>query len=369
MSDIALAAKPVASSPPGEEELRFIRNFHDVFLSIGIVLFAAGLGLVTSLFFAPIIKDASRGELSGILYGVAAVAFLNAAVMWLIGEVFARGRRLFLPSIVILLAFLAFLYVGVVASYAAIRDLPELFGAMEGAGDFDAVAAQGRSEFMRFILIVAAAQTAGTLAFYLRMRLPFAMGLGMSLLTGTAIVAAWYFAPTLVETRFLDLQLAAGVFMFLLGIVFDARDPGRRTRYSDNAFWLHFFAAPTILGAVTSKVAGPMGPYTGETHPALATLGVVAAFAFVSLLINRRALLVAGLLSAGASIAVLFSKTGLDAGWTAGVTLLTLGFSMVLLGGGWHAARRVVTAPFPRSGPIARIIPPEPRKGEEAADE
>ena len=29
----------------GEEDLRFIRNFHDVFLAIGIVLFAAGMAI------------------------------------------------------------------------------------------------------------------------------------------------------------------------------------------------------------------------------------------------------------------------------------------------------------------------------------
>mgnify|MGYP001572254117 CR=1 FL=1 len=30
---------------PGEEDLRFIRNFHDVFLAIGIILFAVGLAI------------------------------------------------------------------------------------------------------------------------------------------------------------------------------------------------------------------------------------------------------------------------------------------------------------------------------------
>ena len=81
-------------------------------------------------------------------------------------------------------------------------------------------------------------------------------------------------------------------------------------------------------------------------------------------LINRRALLVAGLLYALIAAGYLISKVGLSGGWTAAVTLLVMGGAMVLLGGGWHALRRVVVAPFPKTGPIARIIPPEPSKAD-----
>ena len=52
----------------------------------------------------------------------------------------------------------------------------------------------------------------------------------------------------------------------------------------------------------------------------------------------------------------------------AGMTLLLLGAAMVLLGGGWHGVRRAIVAPFPKTGLIARIIPPEPDKDEAAAD-
>ncbi len=42
---------------------------------------------------------------------------------------------------------------------------------------------------------------------------------------------------------------------------------------------------------------------------------------------------------------------------------------MVLLGGGWHSLRRVVVAAFPKSGPIARIVPPEPSKDDPVVSE
>ena len=40
-----LATGGAAPALPGEEDLRFIRNFHDVFLAIGIALFAIGLAV------------------------------------------------------------------------------------------------------------------------------------------------------------------------------------------------------------------------------------------------------------------------------------------------------------------------------------
>jgi len=59
------------------------------------------------------------------------------------------------------------------------------------------------------------------------------------------------------------------------------------------------------------------------------------------------------------AIGVLVSKTGLDVGWTVGLSLLILGGLMVLLGGGWKTVRRILVSGFPKTGWIARIIPPE----------
>ena len=100
--------KPAAG---GEEDLRFIRNFHDVFLAIGIVLFAIGLAVAIGV-WASGAADARQGA---VLTG--ALAAVAAASMWLLGEVFARRRRLFLPAIAIVCAFTAFLLVSVASLY------------------------------------------------------------------------------------------------------------------------------------------------------------------------------------------------------------------------------------------------------------
>lgn len=352
-----------AQTLPGEEELRFIRNFHDVFLSIGILMFAAGLGIATAILVGPILADAAQAGGDGFrraLTIVAAAAGADALVMWLMAEFFARGRRLFLPSIVILIAFSIFAFVGAGAAYGAIVNLDQaFFDRLDGAGVEGAV-----RQASEFFIVVSAATTLAIFAFYAHMKLPFAMGLGAMSLTGVFMAGAYYAWPEKGLDLYQPMQLVSGLFLFLLGVVYDARDPERRTRISDNGFWLHFFAAPLILNSALGLLVGVDSVMDRQTGAAIVTLGVVFAFAFVSLLINRRALLVAGLAYALISAGFLISKIGLSGAWTIAVTLLVLGGVMVLLGGGWHSLRRVIVAPFPKTGLIARIIPPEPSREE-----
>ncbi|MEL7487333.1 MAG: hypothetical protein AAGJ87_08990 [Pseudomonadota bacterium] len=337
-------------APSGEEELRFIRNFHDVFLSIGLGMFIVGLGIVSSLIVSDMVEGMFDGDFAAAAQRsaltVAGVSFVNAAIVWGLAEVFARSRRLFLPAIVILLGFVAFFSGAVGWLYVGLVDIS------------DAIEAEALTFKARFLIfLVAAAGTFAAFAYYMRMKLPFAMGLGGAALAGTGVTALALYIPELLTGRFLLVQFLSGVFLFLLGVYFDARDPERRTRLSDNGFWLHFFAAPLIFFSVLQTVAGD-GP-AGDTGGAAATLIVVVIFALISILINRRALLVAGLISAIIATAFLIREAGVSGAWTAATTLLILGGAMVLLGGGWHTVRRALVAPFPKEGGLARIIPPE----------
>lgn len=345
-------------SPPGEEELRFIRNFHDVFLSIGLLMFAAGLGIATAMVLAPMIEgavEAGGAAFRDTLTMIAGAAAVDAVIMWLMAEFFARGRRLFLPSIVIFIAFSLFFTIAAGAAYGAWFNLDRaFFEHLEDAGITGAI-----QQVSEFFLVVLGATTAAVFAFYARMKLPFAMGVFGYSLAFVGVTAAFYMWPEKAKSLLEPAQFGAGVFIFLLGVYFDARDPGRRTRISDNGFWLHFFAAPLILNSVLGMTINAEMLTQQSSAAAIVTLLVVFAFAFVSLLINRRALLVAGLLYALIAAGFLISKVGLSGGWTAALTLLVMGGAMVLLGGGWHVARRVLVAPFPKDGLLARIVPPE----------
>ena len=363
-----LFAQAPQASIPGEEDLRFIRNFHDVFLAIGILLFALGMGVaivtILSAMEGPV-SDITGGSAVTFVYagGLLSVA---AGLMWLLGEFFARRRRLFLPAIAIVCSFSAF---------AALAVGFLLFGLT--AHQLDAATGPD-AEFpvlARTNLLLTAVAGAGSAAlFYLRFRLPFSLGLAG---TGAAFCVIMLALSINLETtlRYLPiLQFVLGLLLFLAGVAFDARDPARDTRFSDNGFWLHFAAAPLILNGVFGLIRMAL-PSVSDPSPAsaagilfngassgvqaIAILIAVFVLGLLSLLINRRALIVSALLTTGIAIGVLLNAAGLGAGGLAAATLLTLGAFVLILGAGWHVARRAIVSRLNLDGVLGRIIPPE----------
>jgi len=334
----------------GEEEFKFVRSFHDIFLSIGLVMLLFGLYLASELLITMPNLLASNTPLqsaSGHFLFRATVFGGLAGVCWILAEIFTRARRQTLPSIVLFSGYSWFLFFAAAVAYLGVRVNVESFGEI-----IDAMA--DSRDFPLFMSIVL---TVSSLIFYARMKLPFAMGgagVGIASFVFSLFIyrQGWglnesdgAFSPT-----FLTLWIWAGVVLFGLGLYFDALDPARRRRFSDNAFWLHLFAAPVLFTGIMEK-------FGGGTSPLLALI-IVGGFAVVSLLINRRALLVSGILTAAYAISQLSGEAGLSGLWRTATTMIVLGGALVLLGGAWNGLRAVITAPFPNRGPLARIIPP-----------
>jgi hypothetical protein len=358
----------VASAPSGEEELRFIRNFHDVFLAIGIVLFAAGLMVGIGVYVSSAnVADPKQGVLlTGGLFAGAGV------VMWLLGELFARRRRLFLPAIAIVCAFTLFAVIAAALLYAGVT----LGHGFEGANwDFSTMPPQLRIG----ALIAAGVAFVAPFVFYLRFRLPFSLGLAGGGAAFFAIVAAML-ANFELTMRFLPLlYLGLGLLLFLAAIAFDARDPARNSRFSDNGFWLHFAAAPLILNGAFGLIGLLFGNQLSASSPAAGlvqsagngggvaqaalTLAVVLALGFISLLINRRVLIVSALITTGVAIGILMNAVGLGAGALAASTLIVLGAFVLILGASWRATRRALLGWVKPGGVWARIFPPEAQTG------
>lgn len=365
-SFLASRAAGVSATPDGEEDLRFIRNFHDVFLAIGIVLLAVGLGtgvgvyVSTASFATPQVGAITTGAL-----------FTGCAViMWLMGEVFARRRRLFLPAIAIVITLTVFMVFAVALLYAGVL----LGRGFDGEGfDFSSMPPELRVG----ILIASAFAFIAPLAFYARFRLPFSLGLAGAGVAGFVIVAAMTVNFDATMQYLAPLELGLGVLLFLAGVAFDARDPARATRYSDNGFWLHFAAAPLILNGAFGLIGAMFGASTAlgsagmlesasggggnaTAHAAL-SLGVVVLLGVISLLINRRVLIVSTLITTGIAIGILMNAVGLGAGALAASTLIVLGAFVLILGASWHVVRRALLGWVKPDGVWARIFPPEAR--------
>lgn len=318
-----LAAR--AARPHDAEEVRFARGFHDVFLTIGVVILLAG---------------ATFGGLlaAGIPFGL----ILPAALAWALAEVFARRRRLVLPSIALATAFAVLCGAAVTSVYAIATDL-----AATGASDLPI----GWTERTMGLVGVGGGILAA-LAFYGRFRLPFSLGLiALGFVVGTAVVDLWTNAGSAAAS--LDF-LVVGLLIFAAAMAFDMRDPARQTLDTDKAFWLHLVAAPVIVHSMIGLL-GVESRFTLDARGAAIVFAVVVVLAVVALAVDRRALLVAGLGYLGFAIAVLLEGATVSSDAVIAVSLLLLGLVVVALGAGWRQARRGVLALIPSAALKARL--------------
>lgn len=291
-----------------EENLRFARSFSDIFIGLGLCLFALGLWFVLGL---------AGG---GYAYLIGALAMAVGA------EYFALRKRAHFPTWVLALCFLIFASAG-------------LGALLPSSG--------------------AAALTLGVMTlFYARYRLPFCMAL-------MAVSAVMLLAALFPQIRG-PISIVSGIVLFAIAIAYDMRDPERVKRFSDNAFWLHFVAAPLFIHGVgllaikakTQMLFGVVPMPDIDSADAAIVLAVIAVLSIIALAINRRALIAASLLYAGIAIGFLVRDTGLSATAIMAISLIVLGAGIVFLGVGWHGARRVLLKVLPRKGIWAHIFPP-----------
>lgn len=295
-----------------EDEMRFLRSFSDVFISIGVGIFAFGLSVF-----------------AGLMGGGTSFLFA-AAVMWLMAEFFGRKKRAHLPTLITALAFLIFTQ----------RGVQVVIGDMGLGGD-----------------IVTALITLGAmLLFYWRIRLPFCIAL--------IALAGLYLAASMVSRvapEFLTAQFGLGLFLsgvviFGVALAYDMRDKHRTTRFADNAFWLHFLAAPLIIHGLALQTVslkkdvlfGFVPMVSLDRGDAAIVMIIVAIITVIGLAINRRALIVSSLGYAAFAMGYLFDGAGMGLGTVIAMTFLLLGAAVIFLGAGWHSARNGLLKILPK---------------------
>jgi hypothetical protein len=298
-----------------EDDLRFLRSFGDVFIGVGLVLLALGLGAITAF------------------VGGGGPAYLIAAgLVYLMAEYFGRKRRAHFPTLILALTFLIFVQHGL-----------EGFAGLGGIGA---------------ALITVAAMA----LFYARIRLPFCIALIAIALLYLFFAILGQIAPDLLRTQFGPVLILSGLIIFGAGIAYDIQDEHRRTRFADNAFWLHLLAAPLIIHGLVgyalmrrSERLFDIIPILNVTNmDALIILMTTLGFTIIGLAINRRALIVSALGYTGLAIGFLVRDAQLTFGTTVALTLLLLGAAIVMLGVAWHPMRNQLIRVLPRW----RVFPP-----------
>lgn len=322
------------------ENLRFLANFNDVFLATGMAILVAGIAFLSANVF---------GSLTGVSkFTVMLTALPVLAAAWGLAEYFCGRRRLLLPSMVLSMV--------ICASASAVVASFFLPGGVNL--DFDDDTLPNFASIMGFSAFGASALAA--LAVFLRFRLPFALFLVALSMAGVFYTAVARFGGD-AHLLFGGLaMLLAGLLTLAAALWLDARDPSRSSVSSDGAFWLHMAAAPQIMFGLRGLILGSNFAPGGPADAAI-MLGVLVLFGLFSLAVNRRALIVSGLISFATALWVLVDKVGGgDSLTTLMLTALLVGGSIVLLGGGWKTARRGLLKLMPRGGLAGRIFPPEP---------
>ena len=300
-----------AEDSRAREMPRFVRGFHDIIITIGIIAVAGGAVMLFRLF-----------------------ALIPLSL--LLAEIFVRRQRLALPAFTLTVTFM------IGSFYLASRLL-------------DGAPPETRTPLLLAIGFAALA------LFYWRYRVPVALacliasGIGaLFTLTLTAITGDGdYMQMGIAYPRLIGVvSLGFALLSFAIAMRFDTLDPGRVTRRSDVAFWLHLVTAPALLFSLLLLIF--VNSELWESHGtanAIITIGIVAGMMLVGIFIDRRAFVTSGLISLGVAVYyMLVHEGGLGERFQAtalALSLVVVGLVVLSLGSCWRALRGLIIPRLP----------------------
>lgn len=308
-------AAELLSVEPDTETPRFVRGFHDILITIGVVILLSGL------------------------WGIASLYVVLPAII-LLSEVLVRRQRLALPAVAL-----------TVALFVWTANLMVMWFPINP--DFLAAS--------HFPIPLLAALPVASGLYYLRYRVPLSFAL--------AVMAAFVLAVNLFIRvvaylghdpsfplnnlrLFSVILLISALCLFAIALYFDLRDVRRQTLRSDIAFWLHLGTAPALLYSVLGVWIGGIS-LLGQDHAystwLSAVVVTVAAMMLIGLIIDRRAFVTAGLMSLGVAIYGVFKQGNAGVDTYFYLTLLIVGVIVLVIGIGWVPLRRLTLRLLPHS--------------------
>jgi hypothetical protein len=306
------------------ETPRFVRGFHDVLITIGVVVALGGLWGLSALY-----------------------AVLPAIIV--LSEILVRRQRLALPAVSLAIALFCWTCLLMSRFFPPWTPTATSFGAEA-------------TQFVAGFPIILG-------AYYARYRVPLSLALSIMsvlafVLTLLLRVIQWASGN---PAFFLDhpivlaqVALVCALGLFAMALYFDLGDRLRRTTRSDIAFWLHLGAAPALLYSTVSLLSFgadvrifDVANMSSRTPVVVAT---VAALMLIGLIIDRRAFVTSGLLSLGVAIFSVFRQGSATVDTYIFTTLIIVGAIVLIIGTGWMPLRRLVLKALPPA--IANRLPP-----------
>jgi hypothetical protein len=312
-----------------EEQFRLLTGFNDIFVSIAaaILLFAVGfIGQSIGQSLGLTIDHGGPSPLAPLFV---------AATSWGLALFFTAKRRMALPSILLLLAFIIGVFATVGFSFAIAigeppRDNEALFAGIAASASGAVAAGAAWLHWKRFRVPITVAAGAAAVA---------AIAVGI-------LIAALGDVNTGNQNLILGLVLLLGIGVFLFAMRWDSSDPARVTRRSDVAFWLHLLAAPMIVHPIFTLLG--LNDNSASIGEGLVVIGLYVAMGLTALAIDRRALLVSALAYVLFALNALFREFG-AVELNVALTALVIGSALLMLSAFWHQARAAIVRPLPES--------------------
>ncbi len=284
----------------GEEQLRFVRGFGDVFITLGVILVAMSFNLI---------------GITGYYYLLPIAVFVISAE-WLV-----RVKRLSLPGIALLICIIYFV------------------------NQFFTITGQEKS------LINLSIIAATSFGFYLRYKMPFSL-----LPLAVSIIAMLVYATGTDIMQHPFILSIYGVLLFSTAMWFDARDTKRQSYLSDSAFWLHLIAAPLIShGIMVTLLLAEHGSMLSNISDFI-IVGFFLTFFLTALFIDRRALLISSTAYAIYAVTQIAKGQFADVQSLIAFIFMAFGIFVVLFGTYWYKARTLIFG-WLAGSKIARYVP------------
>ncbi len=313
LAEFLIQGRNGTANDPDEERLRLVTGFNDIFVTIGIALFLGALFYLLGF-----------GLPGGL--GVAAAS-------WGLAEVFTKRKRMALPSIVLLVTFVVSCAFS--GWYFFVPDI-------DTANFYD-----GRLHGVFFGLAAVAASA----LHWLRFHVPITIAAFAAGLVAIATTLAASINGNLISSYPMAVFTPLGLAVFLAAMKFDISDRNRLTQRTDIAFWLHLLAAPLIVHSIVYPLLAESALSTGA---AITIVSLFAVLSVIALAVDRRALLVSSLLYLGYASSKLLSWTGI-ASENAGLSILIVGATVLVLSVAWQPLRRIVLQVLPQN--LRNLVP------------
>ncbi len=292
-----------------EENFKLINSFNDIFVVISSLLFLFSLRWV--------LNDAQNK----IGY------FIFPIVAWGLSEIFVRKKKMLLPGIVLLIAFIGGVFV-------LCLELSPFKGV-----ELELVKNKENLIFASFVTTISA------YFHWVRFRVPITVALNVILLYVFLLSIILSAFPTLLKDHATCIFLLFGVMAFALAMFWDCTDIHRTTYKSDVAFWLHLTSAPLIIHPIFSIFDALKNH--GEVSNIIIIIILYIFLSLIAIIINRRGFMVSSLIYVIYAVSSVLSVS-VENSYGLALTGAWVGGALLLLSIYWHQIRKRLLGLLPK---------------------